>query len=93
MNLTWESAQTDEPGDQNADSRFGAHAYWSLGPNGGGRWAVELIVRDCDLTERPLYSIALGDFPDEDDAKHAALAEEDAGKIPTLSCEHNRSGD
>lgn len=75
--LRWESAGTDEPGDQNADSRRGEHAYWSLGPMLDDRWSVELIVRDDDLNELPGDGVHLGHFGSEDAAKEAAQARED----------------
>ncbi len=70
--LRWESAGTDEPGDQNADSRHGPHAFWSLGPGTGGRWVVDLVQRDEDLDEIPGQSRQLGEYPSEQHAKAAA---------------------
>jgi hypothetical protein len=75
--LVWESALTDEPGDQNADSNLGDHAYWSLSPNSGQRWSVELITRTDELTETS-DGFHLGEFASERKAKHAAQTREDA---------------
>lgn len=68
--LTWESAGTDEPGDQNASSGCIEHGHWSLGPSGDGQWGVELIEKDEDLEE--VGSIHLGHFRSEQAAKDAA---------------------
>jgi hypothetical protein len=83
--LTWESAGTDEPGDQHADStrRVGpgsTSAYYSLGPpfatpsaEDGERWSVELIqVSHSDEID----TTSLGTHPDEPTAKAAAQQHE-----------------
>lgn len=70
--LTWEAADSDEPGDQNADSELVDHGYWSLGPARDG-WGVELIEQDEELEE--IFGgagIHLGYFTFEDEAKTAA---------------------
>jgi hypothetical protein len=53
--LTWEPADTGEPGDQNAESRHlvagATSAYYSIGPAARpGRWSLELIQM-CDGEE------------------------------------------
>jgi len=75
VNLKWESAGTDEPGDQNASSRLGSHAHWSLGPGVNG-WHVELVVRNDDLEEVTSAGVSLGVFHTEGEAKAAAGAVE-----------------
>lgn len=80
--LRWESAGTDEPGDQNADSiRRAAQgctsAYYSLGPHLAGKWAVEIIqIRHGEEMESAGEGLGQ-DFPSEDAAKAAAQAYED----------------
>lgn len=75
MELAWESAGTDDPGDQNADSDHGPHSFWSLGRDGDG-WSVELIVRGDDLEELPADGLGLGRFRSEVLAKRAAQSAE-----------------
>jgi hypothetical protein len=72
--LQWESAGTDDPGDQNAESQLGPHAYWSIGPTFDSAWSVELIQRDDDLQE--IGGLTLQRQPTEQDAKAAAQAAE-----------------
>lgn len=72
LELAWESAGTDEPGDQNADSEHGPHAFWSLGPESNGEWRVGLTVRDEALMEVDSDCIDLGAFATEAAAKAAA---------------------
>ncbi|HEX6685548.1 MAG TPA: hypothetical protein VF062_22425 [Candidatus Limnocylindrales bacterium] len=78
--LEWEDAGTDEPGDQNADSRLYRYAYWSIGPDGSAdRWSVELISRDEDMNEKENESVHLGHFDTEEQAKAAAQEYERSG--------------
>jgi hypothetical protein len=79
MRLVWESAETDEPGDQNADTERVAHGYWSLGPTHDGQWGVELIEQDENLVEIPSGGIHLGYFPSDSSAKAAAQLFESFG--------------
>lgn len=72
MSLRWESAGTDEPGDQNADSRRlnpgCTSAYYSMGPD-GPRWHIDLRqVRDGEHVS----DFCLGEFGAEGIAKAAA---------------------
>lgn len=87
--LAWESAGTDEPGDQHADSVLRRHpdatsAYYSLGPalaapsTDGERWDVELI--QISHGER-VGSTDLGRHPDEQTAKEAAQRWEADGLV------------
>ena len=75
--LVWESALTDEAGDQNADSAVdppkGTSAYYSLGPDSDRNWGLELITVDHGDEVDATY---LGAFPSEDKAKAAAEAHE-----------------
>ncbi len=71
--LTWESAGTDEPGDQNADSRHlipgATSAYYSIGPYGDGCWSLELIqMRDGE----EIFCLYWGPRGNEADAKATA---------------------
>lgn len=79
--LVWESAGTEEPGDQHATSRhipaLCTSAFWSLGPDSGDTWGVELIGID-NGTELDGVGVHLGHFPTEADAKAAAQAADDA---------------
>jgi hypothetical protein len=53
MPLKWEDAgHDDEPRDQNADTALLDHGYWSLGPEGDGRWSVTLAEQNeaLDIT-------------------------------------------
>jgi hypothetical protein len=78
--LVWESAGTDEPGDQAADSRIVdpgcTSMYYLLGPEGARRWGVELIgVNHAE--EVPGSVTDLGNqHPTEADAKNVAHAYE-----------------
>lgn len=78
--LVWESAGTDEPGDQHADSvrrvePEATDAYYSLGPalaapsEDGERWDLELI-QTKNGTE--IETVKLGRHPDEQTAKEYA---------------------
>jgi len=79
--LVWEPAGTDEPGDQNADTRLIPHGYWALGPNDITDWTVELIETDEHGNEIPTGGIHLGHYPSEGTAKTAAAAyERDAAR-------------
>lgn len=84
--LVWESAGTDEPGDQHASSTLRVHpestsAHYSLGPAyaapdvDGERWSVELVqVRHGER----VAATDLGVHPTEQDAKdHAQQWERD----------------
>lgn len=68
--LQWQSACTDEPGDETADTRLAAHGYWAVGPNQDGSWSVALVVQGADLAEVP--GTDLGTFPTAREAKDAA---------------------
>jgi hypothetical protein len=69
--LVWQSAGTDNPGDQTADTDRTDHGYWSLGPS-VHLWAVELIVQGSDLEELPAECVHLGHYETESAAKVAA---------------------
>lgn len=88
--LVWESAGTEEPGDQNAASQAGGpHSYWSLGPDYGDRWGVELIVRNCDLDELVDHGLHIGHFTSEEAAKRAAQqAERHPELFTAYRCDH-----
>lgn len=88
--LVWESAGTDEPGDQHADSarqvaENATSAYYSLGPcllypDGTEEvWEVELVqVRHgCEIG-----TTSLGAHPDEAAAKEAAQRHENQTLAP-----------
>lgn len=79
--LEWESAGTDEPGDQNASTRALPHGYWSLGPTNDGEWGVELIELDDQLQEVQSGGVHLGHFDSEAEAK-AAAEEYEMVRIP-----------
>lgn len=82
LQLKWETAATDEPGDQNADTNLVDHGYWSLGPAADGAWSVELIEQEAEtLIEIPTGGVDLGSFPSEAEAKAAAQAVEDKGHL------------
>ncbi len=76
--LVWESAQTDEPGDQVADSRIrpggaGALAYYLVGPNAGrASWHLELVYVNVE------GGVLFGAFPDDAAAKACAQEYENA---------------
>lgn len=79
--LVWESAGTDEPGDQNADSSIVpdgcTSSYYSLGPEAEGRWSLELIaVSNGD--EISGAGVEFGSFASEVDAKAAAERHEES---------------
>lgn len=79
LTLAWDSAGTDNPGDQEADSLLGG--YYAIGPAHPTGWSatVVLTAEDGHVTEE----ITLGRaFATEQDAKTAALAYE-ISKIPT----------
>lgn len=79
--LAWESAGTDEPGDQNASQDVVAHGYWAIGPNHGGTWSVGL----SEQAESTLHEVAwhhLGDFASEEIAKAVAAEVNSEGRWP-----------
>lgn len=72
--LLWEPADTDEPGDQNADSSTrllpgSTSAYYSLGPTDDGKWSLELI-QVCQGEE--IGAQSFGHFDSEKSAKERA---------------------
>jgi hypothetical protein len=73
--LKWETADTEEPGDQNAPSAR-VHGWYAIGPTGDGRWSCELIEVDDGLNEVPTGGADLGAFPSESAAKDAAQSHE-----------------
>jgi hypothetical protein len=80
--LKWETAGTDEPGDQNAwNTKRVANGIWSLGPAQGGNWSVELIEKDEYGAEITSGGINLGDYPSETEAKAAAQHYENTGCV------------
>lgn len=91
QDLLWESADTDEPGDQNAESTLrvrtdleATSAHYSLGPafaapsEDGERWSLELIqIRDGDQ----IAATNLGHHASAQDAKDHAQRWEDGGLV------------
>lgn len=86
--LAWESAGTDEPGDQNADSVHrvaleATSAYYSLGPaftaptEDGERWDLDLIQMNQGIK---VDTVSLGRHPDEQTAKDYAQTWERYGR-------------
>lgn len=75
--LTWHSAGTDEPGDQQADAGI-VRGYWLIGPDGDG-WSLSLIEQNDALEE--VFSWA---WPavDELHAKSIAESAEKFGQAP-----------
>jgi hypothetical protein len=84
--LRWQSAGTDEPGDEFADSAITdptcTSMYWSLGPAASGMWGVELIGVD-EGDERQLTGVHLGHYSSAADAKTAAQGYEDSRRPGT----------
>jgi hypothetical protein len=79
--LTWESAGTGEPGDQNAESAIvpagATSAHYSIGPEADGRWSLRYTATDHG---DPIESLTeyFGRFGTEDAAKDAAQEHESA---------------
>lgn len=73
MRLTWQSAGTDDAGDQQADAGI-VRGYWQTGPETGDSWSLTLIRQDDSLTETGEWA---WDAPDEACAKEIAQAVED----------------
>lgn len=94
--LSWESAGTDEPGDQLADSRIvpdgpGSFAYYAVGPNEPGRgWSLELAY--FSPVDGDVGGVLFGAHESADHAKARAQIHEDANVgRPTHIARENRN--
>lgn len=72
VELIWESAGTDEPGDQRADHVSDAMppGYWAIGPIGHDLWSLDLVIHDDK--GREIECRSFGDHLSEADAKRRA---------------------
>jgi hypothetical protein len=84
VKLQWESAQTDDPGDQLADSNGPGRSWYAIGPDtttqesrAAELWSAELIVADDEGNEIETDCVFLGTYRGEEYAKAACQEWED----------------